>query len=313
MADKPGSPATTKASDDASSSKLLQAASSAWQWTQSFVAAGRPGQQSLQNIGGPLKAPGGAVKRGAPPGERDVPNVPEGAEVPEAVSATPVVTAIKSNLSKDDHRVKIRVPYKYLTSYTQGNKHQLSPENVGGIIFPYTPQISYSLKSDYAAQSPLHSNFQLQFFKNSSIGEIAISGKFSVENADDADMYLSTVHLIKALMRMRSGGAAHGDIDSGAPPPICRLDAYGDMMLKNVPVVISSLRVELPDNVDYFKYDESKIVNVNGGNSTVSQSNSIPTLSTIQITCIPMYSRAEMMKFSVTNYLNNTYRGQGYI
>ena len=103
-------------------------------------------------------------------------------------------------------------------------------------------------------------------------------------------------------MRMRSGGAAAGDGDSGAPPPVCRLDAYGDMMLKNVPVVISSFRVELPDSVDYFTYK-----------GMLSGNNAVPTMSTLAITCLPMYSRNEMQKFSVQNYVNNNYRGQGYI
>ena len=100
---------------------------------------------------------------------------------------------------------------------------------------------------------------------------------------------------------MRSGGAAVGDSDSGAPPPICRLNAFGDAMLKNVPVAITSFRVELPDSVDYFITD-----GING-------TNSIPVVSTIAITCLPMYSREEMQNFSVTGYINKKYSNKGYI
>jgi hypothetical protein len=89
---------------------------------------------------------------------------------------------------------------------------------------------------------------------------------------------------------MRSGGEAF----SGAPPPVCRLDAYGDFMLKNVPVAINSYRVELPDSVDYFT--------TTGG---VYGSTSVPTISTIAISCTPMYSRAEMQKFTVTGWLSD--------
>jgi len=237
-------------------------------------------------------------------GEREVPGVSEGAEPPTQLSTEAVVIPINKNPATADLRVKIRVPDKYLTLATSGTPNiEYTPlVDMGGIIFPYTPSISYSVKSTYSEQFPLHSNFALQFFKNSSVSDITINGKFTVENREDAEIYLSTVLLIKSLMRMRSGGAAMGDPDSGAPPPICRLDAYGDMMLKNVPVVITGFRIELPDNIDYFTYT-----------GPISGTNSIPTVSVLSITVLPMYSRNEMQKFSVGNYVNNNYKGQGYI
>ena len=241
---------------------------------------------------------------GANFGEREVPGVSEGAEPAIPAPTETMVIPISGTPATDDLRVKIRVPDKYLTLATSGTPNMAYTPllDMGGIIFPYTPSISYGLKSTYAEQIPLHSNFALQFFKNSSVSDITINGKFTVENGYDAEVYLSTVLLIKSLMRMRSGGAALGDADSGAPPPICRLDAYGDMMLKNVPVVITGFRIELPDNIDYFTYTGS-----------ISGTNSIPTVSVLSITVLPMYSRNEMQKFSVGNYVNNNYKGQGYI
>lgn len=258
-----------------------------------------------------IKRQGGAGGGGGF-GKREVPGVPEGAMPAQVEPVEAVVIPQQPDKTKKDPsyadtidtRVRIRVPPKYLTSVTSGYSDELSMSNLGGIIFPYTPSISYSVKADYASQMPLHSNFALQFFKNSSIGEISITGKFTVENSKDAELYISTVHLIKSLIRMRSGGAKSGDLDSGAPPPVCRLEAYGDMMLKNVPIVINSFRVELPDSVDFFGFKS--------GNPSLGY-NSVPTLSTIAITCLPMYSRNEMRNFSVNNYVNNAYRGQGYI
>lgn len=263
-------------------------------------AGGNPGQPATWAGG----AGGGRGKQGGPGfGERDT-GVPANAEPAVPVPAETTVIPITGKPSNDDLRVKIRVPDKYLTIATVGTSDMVkTPLNdMGGIIFPYTPSISYGVKASYSEQTPLHSNFALQFFKSSSISEITINGKFTVENGDDAEVYLSTVLLLKSLMRMRSGGASSGDADSGAPPPVCRLDAYGDMMLKNIPVVISSFRVELPDGVDYFTYK-----------GVFSGNNSVPTISTLAITCLPMYSRNEMQKFSVQNYVNNNYRGQGYI
>lgn len=230
-------------------------------------------------------------------GERIVPGVPEGAEpqMPEMPQVT--FQDINGNLSKDDLRVRILVPPKYITEFLAGPNNELA--NIGGILFPYTPSISYESKAEYAEAKPLHSNFAINFYQRSSIGNISISGKFSVENTDDAIIYLSTMHLLKSLTRMRFGT----DPDAGAPPPVCRLYANGDAMLHNVPVAITSYRIELPDSVDYFTIFQ----NDRFGTTAV------PTVSTIAISCVPMYSRSEMQKFSVAGYNDGSLRKQGYI
>lgn len=252
----------------------------------------------LYNSAGEEAPPDAPDQPTAPYGERIVPGVPTGAEPTQQEPAQTQFVDIKGKPMATDLRVRIRVPAAYLERRTRGPNGELF--DLDGIIFPYTPSISYEVKADYAASSPLHSNFAINFYQRSGIGSISISGKFTVENAVDAGVYLSTVHLLKALTRMRAGGETY----SGSPPPVCRLDAYGDMMLRNVPVAISSFRVELPDNVDYFSYADE----------TVYGNNSIPTVSTIAITCVPMYSRNEMQQFSVTDYLSaSSYRGKGYI
>lgn len=234
-------------------------------------------------------------------GARTVPGVPKGAQ--PVLPPGPAITFKDINGTKlgKDLRVKIRVPESYL----QGKTAKLS--SLGGVLFPYTPTISYEFKADYTAQSPLHSNFAINFYQKSSVSPISISGKFTVENSQDAEFYIATIHLLRALTKMRSGGARSGDPDSGSPPPVCRLDAYGEYMLNNVPVVITSLRVELPDAVDYFTHYTQSTEDSHGMNS-------IPTVSTISITCLPMYSRDEMQRFNVTDYLtSDQYRKWGHL
>jgi hypothetical protein len=230
-------------------------------------------------------------------GERVVPGVPEGAEPEKPEKLEVEFQDIKGNLSKDDTRVKILVPPKYITKFLKGPNDEIA--NIGGILFPYTPSVSYEAKAEYAESKPLHSNFSTNFYQRSSIGNISISGKFSVENADDAVIYLSTMHLLKSLTRMRFGG----DPDAGAPPPVCRLYAGGEAMLHNVPVAITSYRIEMPDSVDYFTISN----HIDFGTTAV------PVVSTIAITCVPMYSRAEMQKFSVASYNDGAFWKQGYI
>lgn len=232
-----------------------------------------------------------------PIGERIVPGVPPGAE-PIAPQAPQInFQDINGNLSKDDLRVRLLVPPKYITKFLSGPNNEIA--NIGGVLFPYTPSVSYEAKAEYAESKPLHSNFAINFYQRSSIGSITISGKFSVENSDDAEIYLATMHLLKSLTRMRFGT----DVDAGAPPPVCRLYANGEAMLHNVPVAVASYRIELPDSVDYFTIFQ----NDKFGTTAV------PTVSTIAITCVPMYSRDEMQKFSVSGYNDGSYRRQGFI
>ena len=240
-------------------------------------------------------------------GERIVPGVPPGAE--PQIPTPPQVNFqdINGNLSKDDLRVRILVPPKYITPYTSGPNKELA--NVGGILFPYTPSVSYEAKAEYAEAKPLHSNFAINFYQRSSIGSISISGKFSVENADDAGVYLATMHLLKSLTRMRFGP----DPDAGAPPPVCRLYAHGEAILHDVPVAITSYRIELPDSVDYFTLQEGFSTDDGAYYGSVFGTTAVPVISTIAITCVPMYIRNEMQKFSVAAYNSGAYRKQGYI
>lgn len=206
-------------------------------------------------------------------------------------------------------RVKIRVPPSYLTSLTSGPNSELSA--LGGIIFPYTPTISYDQTAEYSTQNPMHSNYTVYFYKHSKISPIQISGLFTVQNEEEAEIYMATVHLLRSLTKMKSGGAT-GDFDSGAPPPVCRLDAYGAFMLQNVPVVISQIKIDLPNNVDYFTWGKDS--NNRSTRTSNYETTAVPVHSTISVTCLPVYSRDEMQKFNVTQWNNSKYvRKAGYL
>ena len=199
-----------------------------------------------------------------------------------------------------DNRVKIALPQSYVdTTGIFGNSGEL--RRLRAIIFPYTPSISFEHKATYAAQNPLHSNFTQYFYQNSSVSPITISGKFTVENDNDAGVLLATISLLRGLVKMPT--AIDGKLTPGSPPPVCRLKAYGDFMLENIPVVISSFKHEMPDNVDYYtvsKFQDSPAY-YNYNNSTV------PTMSTITVTLNPVYSRDEMQKFGVESYINGRF------
>lgn len=222
---------------------------------------------------GLLSAFGTAIKRGA--------------EAPNTKSASAQWGGAK------DLRVYLRVPASYLNG-----QYTSRLQEFGGILFPYTPEISYDNQASYSAVNPVHTNYTQYFFKNSSVGTISVTGKFTVQNEKEAIVYLSVVHLLRSLTKMRWGS----DSNAGAPPPVCRFEGYGDFMLRNVPVVVASFKTELPNSVDY--------IAVNSGPFRTSL---VPTISTINLTLNPMYSRKELQDFSVDGWLSGNLKGKGYL
>lgn len=194
-----------------------------------------------------------------------------------------------------DLRVIIRTPKSYLKGPAAGPSGILN--DFGGILFPYTPTISYDTQAVYGSVNPVHSNYTQYFYKNSQVGQISISGKFTVQNEKEGKVWLGIVHLLRSLTKMRWGN----DADAGSPPPVCRLEAYGDFMLRNVPVVIANFKFDLPDNVDYMA--------VKGEYKNTL----VPTISTLSISLNVMYSRREMQEYSVDKWIQGNLRGQGYL
>jgi predicted nucleic acid-binding Zn-ribbon protein len=216
--------------------------------------------------------------------------VPKGAETG---NQTPRASAEWAETK--DLRVILRVPKAYLKGPAAGPSNILN--DFGGILFPYTPTISYDNQAQYGAVNPVHSNYTQYFFKNSQVGQISISAKFTVQNEREGKVWLGVIHLLRALTKMRWGK----DVGAGSPPPVCRLEGYGDFMLRNVPVVISSFKFDLPDNVDY--------ISVGGEYKNTL----VPSITTINLGLNVMYSRREMQDFSVDSWIQGNLRGQGYL
>jgi hypothetical protein len=199
-----------------------------------------------------------------------------------------------------DLRVKLRVPNEYLSGPSAGPASILQKN--GGILFPYTPQIAVENQASYASQTPLHSNYPLHFFKNGSVGPITVTAKFTVQNEFEGAVLLGVIHMLRALTKMKFGN----DPDAGAPPPVCRFDAYGDYMMYNVPVSIATWRHDLPDNVDYIAVGRP-------GSPTTYGRSMVPVLSTISMTLNIMYSRREMLAYNTKGWLSGSLARKGYL
>lgn len=166
-----------------------------------------------------------------------------------------------------------------------------SESGTDGVVFPYQPRVNFSSRANYTNLDVIHSNYPIQAYKNSQIDEIQIAGEFSAETAVDAEYWLAATTFFRTATKMFFGQGKN----AGNPPIICRLSGYGSYAFNNIPVIITSFGVNLEDDTNYVKCD------INGINTWV------PILSTLNISCKPIYNRRSMRQFDLGQYANGNY------
>lgn len=167
-------------------------------------------------------------------------NLPKGGEAGGASKAADV--SFGGSDASDDWRVRLKIPPAFSSS------PMLSPlVQAGGLVFPYTPSIAISSSANYGEENFTHSNYGFVYYTNSKVNSISINGAFNVEDGEQAMYWLAAVHCLRSATKMFTGD---GDLQ-GNPPPIFKLNGYGDYVFKNVPVVIESFSINLPADTNY--------------------------------------------------------------
>ena len=167
-------------------------------------------------------------------------NLPRGGESGGSISTASA--SFGGADTSNDWRVRLSVPGAF------ANSPVLSPlVQAGGLIFPYTPSIQISSAATYADEALTHQNYQFVSYQNSRVNTIQINAPFNVEDGAQALYWLAAVHMLRSATKMFTGD---GDLQ-GNPPPILKLNGYGDYMFKNIPVVVQSFSVDLPMDTNY--------------------------------------------------------------
>jgi hypothetical protein len=204
-------------------------------------------------------------------------NFPPGAEL-----FTQTGQEIKLNVgAKADWRVRINTQWQYFASPLFAEL-----ERTGGVVFPIQPSVSLTTTANYNTLDPVHSNYPFQAYKNSQVNDIMITGKFPADTERDAAYWIGATTFFRTATKMFYGQGEN----AGNPPPICNLSGYGASIFDNIPVVIKSFNIELPDDVNYRKCDLF-------GTSTW-----VPILSTISVTVAPIYNRRNLRKFNLKDF-----------
>ena len=152
-----------------------------------------------------------------------------------------------------------------------------------GLRFPVTPFINMSHTAAYDGRSVVHNNYPYYAYQNSQVDQMTIAGAFPVQTQKDGQNWIASLHFLRTVTKMYYGGVKN----QGNPPPVCKLNGYGDYIYKDVPIVITNFTVELREQVDYIG------VNVRNGDSRSALEESIVAPGTGQFGPANRYADVE--------------------
>ena len=210
-------------------------------------------------------------------------------------NASPIINNPDGNVGDKDWRVSVSVPPRILT-YMEGGS-LLDPLNRTNkrCVFPYTPTVLVSHSANYNAMQPLHTNYPYYAYENSRVDQITITADFFVQNEAEAKYWIAMVHFFKTVTKMNYGGS---DPDRGLPPPVCRLNGYGDYTFNNVPVIVTNFQFDLKKDVDYISTGLSA-----GPGPSGQGIGWAPAESLITVGLIPQYSRTKQAEFNLQSFV----------
>jgi len=165
------------------------------------------------------------------------------------------------------------------------------------MIFPFTPSIIFSHSANYNSMQPAHSNYPFYNYQNSAVDAITISGDFFVETNADAKYWIAAVTFLRTLTKMFYGDNGP---ESGNPPPITKLNGYGEYVFKNVPCVLTGFNIDMPQDVDYFKTK----INTDDPTNETGPGTWVPSQSLIAVTVQPIYSRTHVEQFTLKDFVS---------
>lgn len=116
-----------------------------------------------------------------------------------------------------------------------------------GLIFPYTPKVSFSHSVEYDKTSITHTNLSYNYYKSTPPPSISLDGKFTADNRQNALHMLSAIWFLTACSKCDFGENA---ANPGLPPPILYLSGYNSL-IDNIPVVITGFNYTYPDEKHY--------------------------------------------------------------
>jgi hypothetical protein len=232
-------------------------------------------------------------------------------QVSQGTSPSTNINSSATSAKARDWRVSISLADPKLFGLDQTSAIQSPLAGTGGVIFPYIPQISVQYNARYQSQQLTHSNYNSYFYEGSDVNAITITGDFTVQNIAEGQYLLAAIYFFRSATKMFFGK----DTNAGNPPPMVKLNGYGQHYFPDVNCVITQFTHTMGPEVDYLEIPvpsstpapSTRTTPSSGGPGTVR----LPTVSQITVIVQPVYSRKNIHdnftldKFSKGGLLSN--------
>ena len=234
----------------------------------------------------------------------------------KSMPAITLNTSGKSSGEELDWRVSLSIP-EQIKDIIKNQKTLLDPLKATGnkMVFPYTPTILMGHSANWNPMQPVHTNYPFYAYENSRVDQMTITAHFYVQNEIEARYWVACIHYLRSMTKMSYGLSPN----KGAPPPVVRLNGYGDFTFKNVPVIIQNFNFDLKEDVDYIstRLTAEESGTADGPSSVTSKGGTYawaPTESLVTIGVVPQYSRTAQSKFNLADFVKNGgTKGSGFI
>lgn len=176
---------------------------------------------------------------------------------------------------------------------------QLNQGQSMGVVFPYTPTITYSRSVNYGSYDLAHTNYQPKFYSNTASPDIQLTALFTNNTEEETRYTAGALNFLRTCSLMHFG---ENDEFRGTPPPVILFSAYGVHQFEDFPVVISNVSYTLDSDQDYIetKADAGSVI--------------LPAQMFIAISLIHQPNLIATRKnFTLQGLANGSLLGQGFI
>tara|TARA_R110000868_G_scaffold64543_5_gene193926 strand:- start:2557 stop:3483 length:927 start_codon:yes stop_codon:yes gene_type:complete len=175
-------------------------------------------------------------------------------------------------------------------------------QEYGGMIWPYTPTITYNQDVVYDTLNTVHTNQETLAYSRTSAPTITVAGSFSSQTQLEARYNLACLHFLRLVTKMSFGASTRPQ--RGTPPPVLYFDAHGGGMFLNIPVVVKNFSTTLPNDPDYVTVPAL----ITPGKGPAHHTTRVPALFDISVTLTVQHTPKQLREWSI-----DVFRSGGYI
>ena len=173
----------------------------------------------------------------------------------------------------------------------------------GGMIWPYTPTITYAQDVTYESMGSVHTNQEMMAYTRTPATKLTVAGTFTSQTQLEATYNLACIHFLRLATKMSFGSSVSPQ--PGTPPPVLFFDAHGGGMFRSLPVVITNFSVTLPNEPDYVTVPNAI---AQTGKTANPKTTRVPALFEITVSLTVQHTPRALRQWSIDKF-----RAGGYI